>query len=95
MLKEPWLFSWRCWKKLPSSYDHFDDSEGDLGDFLGELGQDLAETILSQDLTGGERKALEKRLVPVVDELVDYGIEDIQIAVLALEEGWSALSLGR
>ena len=80
-------------EEVAGSYEQFDDSDGDLGDFLGGLGQDLAEVILSQDLSGRERKALENRLTPIVDELVDYGIDDIQIAVLALEEGWSALSL--
>jgi uncharacterized Zn finger protein len=80
-------------EEVADSYEYFDDSDGDLSDFLGEVGQDLAETILSQDFTGGERKTLEKRLLPVIDELVDYGIDDIQIAMLALEEGWSALSL--
>lgn len=80
-------------EEIAGSYQRLDDSDGDLGDFLGELGQDLAETILSQELSRDQRRTLEERLVPIVDELARYGIDDIEIAVQALEEGSSALSL--
>jgi uncharacterized Zn finger protein len=80
-------------QEVCDAYERFDDSDGELGDFLGKLGQDLAEVILSEDLSRDERRSLEKRLTPIVDELVDYGIDGIQVALLALEDGWSALPL--
>jgi uncharacterized Zn finger protein len=73
------------------SYEQFDDSDGELGEFLGELGQSLAEAILSADLPDQERNALKKRLEPMVNELESYGIDEIAVAMTALVEGWEAL----
>jgi uncharacterized Zn finger protein len=74
--------------EVADSFDEFDDSDGVLGNFAEEVGEALAEVILSLDLQAKERKALQKRLEPVVDELVSYGIDEISVVIAALEGGW-------
>jgi uncharacterized Zn finger protein len=75
-------------EEVADSFEQFDDSDGELGSFLSELGEPLAEAILSADLTEKERDGLSSRLTPIADELSDYGIEGLQVAVIALEQGW-------
>ena len=74
--------------EVADSIGDFDDSDGMLGDFVGEVGEVLAEVILSLDLQAKERKALQKRLEPVVDDLVSYGIDKAAVIIAALEGGW-------
>jgi uncharacterized Zn finger protein len=75
-------------EELAESYGQFDDSDGDLADFLGELGQPLAEAILTADLSIKERKELEDDLGRLISDLRDYGIEGLEVALVALKQGW-------
>jgi uncharacterized Zn finger protein len=66
-----------------------------LGGFLEELGQPLAEAILSVELTDEERQALTDDLEPVINELSDYGIDGLEAALAALERGWNDGIIGK
>lgn len=76
-------------EEVTGSYEQFDDSDGELGGFLDQLGQPLAEAILSAELSEEERQELEDDLEPIVDELSDYGIDGLEVALVALEQGWA------
>ncbi len=70
-------------------FEFVDDSDGNLGDFLGELGEPLAETILSQELSEVERRKLVRRLTGLGHQLADYGIDETLVAAIeAAEHGW-------
>ncbi|MGE5375410.1 MAG: SWIM zinc finger family protein [Bacteroidota bacterium] len=69
--------------------EHIDDSNGELGGFVGELGTPLAEAILSMELSQVERARLTKRLDKLIDYASDYGMEgNLDIAVQAAKFGW-------
>ncbi len=69
--------------------EHIDDSNGELGGFVGELGTPLAEAILSLELSQVERARLTKRLEKLIDYAGDYGMEgNLDIAVQAAKFGW-------
>ena len=73
------------------SVEYIDDSDGYLGGFFNELGQPLAEAILSLDLSAVEREKLVKRLKKLSDYLDDYGLEGgLELAVEAAPLGWDA-----
>jgi uncharacterized Zn finger protein len=76
-------------EEVANSYDQFDDSDGTLGEFLSEIGQPLAEAILSAELSEVERQKLSDDLEPVVSDLSDYGIDGLGVALAALEQGWA------
>jgi uncharacterized Zn finger protein len=78
-------------EEVTGSYAQFDDSDGELGGFLDQLGQPLAEAILTADLSEKDRKKLEVDLQPIVNELSDYGIEGLEVALAALRHGWVEL----
>jgi uncharacterized Zn finger protein len=66
-----------------------DDSDGELGGFVGELGTSLAETILSMELSQVERDRLVRRLEKLIEYAGDYGMEgNLDIAVQAAKYGW-------
>jgi uncharacterized Zn finger protein len=75
--------------EVTDRYDEFDDSDGELGRFLEELTLPLMEAILSADLSKSKRKQLEKELEPMVNDLSDIGIEQFDIILTALVEGWT------
>lgn len=75
-------------QEVAGSYEQFDDSDGELGDFLGRLGQPIAEAILSSDLSEAELQKLKRKIEPMVDEISDYGIDGLEVALAALERGW-------
>lgn len=75
--------------EVSGSYPEFDDSDGELGGFLDELALPMVEAILSADLSKSERNSLAKELEPVIDELTDYGIDYLDVILIALEHGWS------
>jgi uncharacterized Zn finger protein len=81
-------------EEVADCYDQFDDSDGELGSFLDELGQPLAEAILSIDLNETERQKLKDDLEPILDELSDYGIDGLEVALSALEQGWTQAEVG-
>jgi uncharacterized Zn finger protein len=69
--------------------EYIDDSDGYLGGFLGELGQPLAEVILSLNLSAVEREQLAHRLKQHAKHLDDYGIDGaLDVAFEALDHGW-------
>jgi hypothetical protein len=69
-------------------FDYIDDSNGELGGFLSGLGEALAEVILSLDLDEERRKDLVNDLEKLHDELSDYGVEGLEVAITAARYGW-------
>jgi len=70
-------------------YEFIDDSNGELGGFLGEIGMPLAEAILSLELSPSERKQLGARLAKLDRWMADYGSDDtLYLALQAAEQGW-------
>jgi uncharacterized Zn finger protein len=75
--------------------EYLDDSNGELGGFVGELGQPLAEVILSLDLSAVERTKLAGTLTKLVDFAASYGMDDnLHIAIQAAKHGWDDLPSG-
>lgn len=79
--------------EVSGSFDQFDDSDGELGYFFSELALPLVETILSADLSKTERRSLYQELEPVIQELSEYGIDDLDGILAALNRGWSGKML--
>jgi uncharacterized Zn finger protein len=74
----------------------FDDSDGELGAFFGELGPMFAEALLSADLSPAERRAWADKLTSWQNEIEDYGIDEgFDIAIGAAELGWDYVPLQR
>lgn len=74
------------------SIEYIDDSGGEVGSFMSELGAPLAEAILSLDLSEVERLRLIERLNKVSKHLGDYGMDDaIPMAIKAAEYGWNEM----
>jgi len=72
--------------------EFIDDSNGELGGFVGELGTPLAEAILSVELSQVEQDRLLCRLEKLIDYAGDYGMEgNLDIAVQAAKYGWDDL----
>lgn len=69
--------------------EYIDDSNGELGGYVGDLGTPLAEAILSMELSQVERERLVRRLEKLIDYAGDYGMEgNLDIAVQAAKFGW-------
>ena len=69
--------------------EYIDDSDGELGGYVGDLGTPLAEAILSMELRQVERDRLVRRLEKLIDYASDYGMEgNLDIAVQAAKFGW-------
>ncbi|HVP21407.1 MAG TPA: SWIM zinc finger family protein [Anaerolineaceae bacterium] len=75
--------------EVSGSYEEFDDSDGELGSFLDELALPMVEAILSADLSKSERNRLAKELEPMINNLSDYGIDELDVILTALKKGWS------
>ncbi len=76
--------------------EFIDDSNGELGGFVGSLGQPLAEAILYLDLNAIERTKLADRLTRLIQYADDYGMEgDLDLAIQAAQFGWEELPPGR
>lgn len=74
----------------------FDDSDGELGAFFGELGLMFAEALLSEDLYPAERKSWATKLSGWQAEIDDYGIDEgFDVAIGAAELGWEHPPLHR
>lgn len=72
------------------SIEYLDDSDGELGSFMSELGAPLAEAILSLELSEVERARLIERLNRVGKHLGDYGMDDaLPMAIKAAKYGWN------
>lgn len=74
--------------EVSGSFEEFDDSDGELGTFLDELALPMVEAILSADLSKSERNRMAKELEPVINELSDYGIDQLDVILSTLEKGW-------
>jgi uncharacterized Zn finger protein len=75
--------------------EYIDDSDGELGGFVGDLGTSLAEAILSMELSQVERDRLVRRLEKLIDYAGDYGMEgNLDIAVQAAKYGWEDVPKG-
>jgi uncharacterized Zn finger protein len=69
--------------------EYIDDSNGELGSYVGELGTPLAEAILSVELSQIERAKLASRLEKLIRYAGDYGMEgNLYIAIQAAKFGW-------
>jgi len=69
--------------------EYIDDSDGELGGYVGELGTPLAEAILSLELSQVERAKLSGKLEKLIRYAGDYGMEgNLHIAVQAAKFGW-------
>ncbi len=69
--------------------EYIDDSDGELGGFVGDMGTSLAEAILSMELNQVEQDRLVRRLEKLIDYAGDYGMEgNLDIAVQAAKYGW-------
>lgn len=69
--------------------EYVDDSNGELGGYVGELGTPLAEAILSMEHSQVERAKLTGRLEKLIKYAGDYGMEgNLHIAVQAAKYGW-------
>jgi uncharacterized Zn finger protein len=74
----------------------FDDSDGELGAFFGELGPMFAEALLSADLSPAERKSWAAKLSDWQAEIDDYGIDEgFDAAIGAAVLGWDHPPLQR
>jgi uncharacterized Zn finger protein len=75
--------------------EYIDDSDGELGGFVGDLGTSLAEAILSMELSQVERDRLVRRLEKLIEYASDYGMEgNLDIAVQAAKYGWEDVPRG-
>jgi uncharacterized Zn finger protein len=72
-------------------FEYIDDSNGELGDFLDGLGATLAEVILSLDLDEDDREDILSDLDDLHDQLSDYGVQGLSVALLAARHGWEEL----
>jgi uncharacterized Zn finger protein len=72
--------------------EYIDDSDGELGGYVGDLGIPLAEAILSLELSQVERAKLVSRLEKLIDYADDYGMEgNLDIAIQAAKFGWDEI----
>jgi uncharacterized Zn finger protein len=76
-------------QEVADEYEIFDDSDGELGDFLDSLGLPLAEAILSVEMDADERSKLEGKVEQIWGYLSDYGIDGLEVAAAALKHGWT------
>ena len=74
-------------QQVAEEYEFFDDSNGELGDFLDSLGLPLAEAILSFEMEARDRNKLEGSIKDIWDHLSDNGIDDLEVAAAALKYG--------
>lgn len=70
-------------------FDYIDDSNGELGDFFSEVGETLAEVILSLDLDEDRRESILIDLDDLHDKLNDYGVDGLEVAIAAAKYGWN------
>jgi hypothetical protein len=72
------------------AYEYLDDSNGELGGFMGEVGMPLAEAILSIEWSAQERAQLAQKLKKWERALSAYGMEEgLDLAIEAATSGWS------
>lgn len=78
-------------EEADEGFEVIDDSNGELGGYLSDIGQPLAEAILMLDLSGVEREKLADRLKKADRRLSNYGVDSaLDVAFEALEYGWES-----
>ncbi len=73
---------------LEESYDGFeyiDDSNGELGGYLNDLGKTLAEVVLSLDLDEDQREDVLSDIDEIHDKLSNYGVDGLEVAIAAAQ----------
>jgi uncharacterized Zn finger protein len=71
--------------------EYLDDSDGEVSGFVNDLGQPLAEAILSLEMNPAERDELAQQLEEKAGYLVDYGMDEgIDLALQAVTVYWDA-----
>jgi uncharacterized Zn finger protein len=75
--------------ELKEAWETLDDSDGEVADFFGELGEVWTEAILGADLEPGERAAWRDKLDQWQSDVGEYGVDDCFTAALAAaKQGW-------
>ena len=83
-------------KEYLSEWENLDGSDGETGDFFGDLGRAWVEAILSADLTQKERKTWADRLTSWQGEVDAYGVDEaFDAAATAALDGWDYPPLQR
>src|SRR5262249_4459855 len=72
-------------------FDYIDDSNGELGGYLNDLGKTLAEVILSHDLDEDQREDVLSDIDEIHGKLSDYGVDGLEVAIAAARYGWGEL----
>ncbi len=70
-------------------FEVVDDSDGYLGTYLDDLGAKLAEVILSLNLEDERRGNLLSDLDEIRGKLSNYGVEGLEVAIAAEQQGRS------
>ena len=77
-------------------FEVIDDSDGEFGGYLSDIGQPLAEAILMLDLSAVERQQLTDRVKKADRHLSNYGVDSsLDVALEALEFGWETPARSR
>src|SRR5262245_10834152 len=72
-------------------FDYIDDSNGELGGYLDDLGKTLAEVVLSLDLDEDQREDILSDIDEIHDKLSNYGVDGLKVAIAAAQYGWGEL----
>jgi uncharacterized Zn finger protein len=72
-------------------FDYIDDSNGELGGYLDDLGKTLAEVVLSLDLDEDQREDIFSDIDEIHDRLSNYGVDGLKVAIAAAQYGWGEL----
>lgn len=73
--------------EVNKNYGELDDSDGLISGFCLNLALPMVEAILSAELGKSERRKYYNELQPIVHELKDYGIENLDAILMALNRG--------
>jgi uncharacterized Zn finger protein len=72
-------------------FDYIDDSNGELGDYLNDQGETLAEVVLSLDLDEDQRENVLSDIDEIHGKLRDYGVNGLEVAIAAARYGWGEM----
>jgi len=74
-----------------NGFDYIDDSNGELGGYLNDMGKTLAEVVLSLDLDEDQREDILSDIDEIHDKLSNYGVDGLKVAIAAAQYGWGEL----